>query len=582
MKKFQIILICILFCTKFYANTPNWQMVSGGDPIAPPAKNEYGLTILLDGRTMGAVTAKGHFQWLSTVPGGNPSPFLGKGDGGFIYTVSGNNKLSVFNPSGLCLWTKETPAEIISAPIQGKDGRIFVQCNQQITCFGINGKIKWNIQAQPSAGFPLLQLDDGSILHIQQKTISEHSTAIRISPFGEILEEIIFTGKIVQAKEIDCGILLIFTDGSFGCCSTSDLKAITKWTIPSSLLKLSASSVLVTKKNTSYAAILSPDITNTKITFIDIANGNILSQHTAPINTSLITFSVLENDSVILCDKKTATACSIKEGTIWEYEIPSKKQWSYVSYLDDGYLVVLEKNSWIISAYRVTQKIGSTKSTKKSTPQKNIYKEFTDKAAQKDGISQQSSSIFGRIISPAMLKEIEQKLPQGNFSEKEAVWISALNLETKQIETRFMSQSNEHITGSSIITNSLSYYQNVLFLIGNMESSIFNRSLSTIISNETDNSILIAALQAAANIGYDPENILLDSIQKLSYKSIAHNQRIAQHLCDAVYEICRYMGKPALFTKGRQILSHLLNNTSDARTKAIASITMEKIIALQM
>ena len=115
-----------------------------------------------------------------------------------------------------------------------------------------------------------------------------------------------------------------------------------------------------------------------------------------------------------------------------------------------------------------------------------------------------------------------------------------------------------------------------------MESILFNRSLSAIISNENDSSILMAALQAASNISYDPDNLLLDSIQKLTYKKVAHNQRIDQHLCNAVYEICRFMGKPAIFSKGREILSYLLNNSSDARTKAIASITMEKIIALQM
>ncbi|MBR5866434.1 MAG: hypothetical protein IKZ04_00840, partial [Spirochaetaceae bacterium] len=403
MKKIVLFLTCIILCTQLYSiTTPNWQLVSGGDPIAAPVITEYGLTVLLDGRTMAAITSKGNFQWLSTVPLGKPSAFLGKGNAGFIFTVSGKNKLSVFNPSGLCLWTKEAPAEIISAPIQGQDGRIFVQCNQMVACFGLNGTLKWSVNTGISSGFPLLQLEDGSILHIQEKTIEGRSTAIRISPFGEVLEELVFTGIISQAKEIDCGVLLLFTDGSFGCCSTSELKAITKWTIPSSVLSLNEASRLVTEKNSSFACILIPEGTNTKIAFADINNGKILSIQNVPVNTTSLTFTDLDNDSVILCDTQTALSCSQNEGIIWKTPIPSDKQWSYVAYTDNGYLIVFEKNSWVISAYRVTQKIGLRSTAKKSSFQKNMYKEFTDKAAKKYGITKESSSIFGRIISPSM------------------------------------------------------------------------------------------------------------------------------------------------------------------------------------
>ena len=77
----------------------------------------------------------------------------------------------------------------------------------------------------------LMTLNDGSLLHIQKKEISGKSTALRISPFGKILEEIVFTGIISCAVESSEGIILGFTTGSIAMCSVIDGSAETKWGI---------------------------------------------------------------------------------------------------------------------------------------------------------------------------------------------------------------------------------------------------------------------------------------------------------------------------------------------------------------
>ncbi len=583
--KNRLLILCLfsfpLFC--IFPATPSWQLVAGGDSVATPVITDYGFATLLDGRTMAAISSNGSLLWLSSVPGGKPLPFIGKGEGGFLITVGGKNKVSLFNPSGLCLWTREASSQVISAPIQGDDGRIFVQCNDKIDCFGTNGTLKWTIETSAAANIPLLQLEDGSILHIQSKTIGGCSTALRVSPFGKILEEITFTGKIANAKQTDFGVLIIFTDGSIGCCSSTEDGAVSKWVVTSDVLNISSSSSLVVEKGNSLAVVLSPSGSGTSVIFLNMDNGEIVSRQNSPIDSTNLTFSALDADSVMLCDTKKAAGCSVHESSLWQFEIPSSKKWSYVLCLKNGYLVVLEKNSWVISAYRVTQKVGEQRKLKNSIAKKNIYKPFIDMAAKKAGLNNQTSTLFGKVVSDDMILQMEQHLLAGNYADHEDTWVAALSLECMQITNRFMNQSSTQTLNFSQVDEDMVHYQKVLHLIGYLGSSIHNRTLASIIQKETDISLLIAALQTSSQVAYDPDNIILDSLEHLTRRqNIVSNQRVAQELCNAIYEICRFMGKPALFTKGRQLLSYLLNNSTDSKTKIYASLAMEKIIALQM
>ena len=89
---------------------------------------------------------------------------------------------------------------------------------------------------------PLTELEDGSVLCLLNTIVDGCSTAVRVSPFGEILEEITFTSVVAGVKQSKFGTILIFTDGSLGICSSTDNKAVTRWSIPA-LVSPSVSSV---------------------------------------------------------------------------------------------------------------------------------------------------------------------------------------------------------------------------------------------------------------------------------------------------------------------------------------------------
>ena len=129
----------------------------------------------------------------------------------------------------------------------------------------------------------------------------------------------------------------------------------------------------------------------------------------------------------------------------------------------------------------------------------------------------------------------------------------------------------------------ITYKESIIKLMGAFESSCFNRNLAQILQQETDISLLRTALRASAKIAYDPNLELLSSIELLLGKtSLLSNYTITTAICNAVYEICRFMGKPALFSRGRYILSYLLNQKLDSKTKDYAVYTLQKLISLEM
>ena len=73
MKKIFCLVFIFLFVSFFYAEEsealqPNWQLVVGGAPIAPPIITDFGFAVPLDGRTMAAVSETGQLMWFATLP----------------------------------------------------------------------------------------------------------------------------------------------------------------------------------------------------------------------------------------------------------------------------------------------------------------------------------------------------------------------------------------------------------------------------------------------------------------------------------------------------------------------------------
>lgn len=585
MKKIFCLVFIFLFVSFFYAEEsealqPNWQLVVGGAPIAPPIITDFGFAVPLDGRTMAAVSETGQLMWFATLPGYKTSPHYTMGAGDFLIAVSGGNKLSLINPSGLTLWSSTAPAEILSTPLQGRDGRIYLQCTNQLACFGIGGTLKWTLPVENISTLPLTELEDGSVLCLLNTIVDGCSTAVRISPFGEILEEITFTSVVAGVKQSKFGTILIFTDGSLGICSSTDNMAVTRWSIPA-LVSPSVSSVppqIYLDTLHTLCAVVTASGSQSLVTVVDLDKGEKKFNVSVAINLNDLQFGTIDLTNIVLCDSQKALGLSLDDGVeVWNSDLPGKLTWDYLLYTPKGYIITLEKKSWLISAYRVTQTIGSQQ-YRAYKSEKTNYPVYIELATQKANIPQNDSEVFMNLIPPDLEKTIYRSIYEGNYGTSEAQWQALVTREN----TRCLSNSKS-VSQNPMASYDITYKESIIKLMGAFESSCFNRNLAQILQQETDISLLRTALRASAKIAYDPNLELLSSIELLLGKtSLLSNYTITTAICNAVYEICRFMGKPALFSRGRYILSYLLNQKLDSKTKDYAVYTLQKLISLEM
>ncbi len=561
---------------------PTWQLVVGGAPVGNPLITEYGFAVPLEGRTMAAVSEDGRLMWFAGLPGSRISPHSSTGTGDFLITVSGGNVVSLINPSGLTLWSAKAPAEIISTPIQGRDGRIYVQCPREVACFGINGTLKWSTPAGESSGIPLLELEDGSILHIQKKTLQGCSTALRYSPFGVILEELTLSGKVTSAITTKYGVILVFTDGSLGCISSKNNAAQDSWTLPAGSIGGSAAARLFLDRLQSICAVVTPADGQTTVTYLNPQDGTISLSTTVPVDTNRIAFGTFDRSSLVLCDTTRAVGVSLEGEVTWESTLPGTMNWSHILYLPQGYLAMLEKDSWVIKAYRVTQHIGLASQTTTRPERNTAFPVYVEESSQRAGLPQSTEYLFGRLISEEYMDDIKWELERGEYNDQEGQWLALVNLEMQRLFSKYTIQSVNPMEASFMEEN-MGYFEDIIKLMSSFESGCFNKELARIVRLEKDPAILSIVLGGIANVAYDPTFELLESIESLLTKHhLISNSRITALMCNATYEICRFMGKPALFTKGRYILSYLLNQNLDSGTKLYATATMRKIIALEM
>ena len=121
-----------------------------------------------------------------------------------------------------------------------------------------------------------------------------------------------------------------------------------------------------------------------------------------------------------------------------------------------------------------------------------------------------------------------------------------------------------------------------LEICGNTGLGCYTSLLSLIIDEERDFSVVTAAIKSAGNLCYDDGKII-SAMERLSRKPEFKSDILLQkEFCNTLYQICRFMGKPVLLNKGKELLVYLLTGTTNDEIKKFTRETMEKIIALQM
>jgi hypothetical protein len=561
-------------------------MVISGDALYSPQETTYGYVILSRGQMLTAITDTGAILWQKGLKG-SPTPFLTVTDEDFIYLVTSENELSLINPSGVILWTKKTSFSIIKAPFSGRDGRIYVIGKKNIACFGINGICKWEITLETETGpHSPVTLNDGSILVFCKNLSAGKTQAYRFSPFGTILEFIRFTGIVTASCSCKDGALILFNDGSAGLCSVSAAgKTYTKWTVSKTAANFGKNNnPKIVKTPGTGVCIVYFSGSGAGITILDTANGNVRLHFLLPEFQESESFFTDYKNGLFIADTTTAGLYTINDQTnhtVWETKLPDPDQtdsaWNFLQYSRDGYLILFT-TAWTVKGFRMQQRISqATKEKRQQYISKTIYNAFLKPSPSTEMDAVQLDGLVKMTVSEKRMNSLEY----GEYAENEISWTSDAQTSADAYLRSLSESTSRGIPAASWFEQNITETSKLIRQLSLFGTDRFVTTIAELLKKETNPSLLVCIVYAAADTAYDPNEALLSALEYTINHS-KNNDSVLAAVCDATYSICRFMGRPAFYEKGKELLSSLLYSSYTASVRNYAAENLQKLLILKM
>lgn len=586
MKKYLVsflILFCIystIFSQEILsAVNSSWTTVIPGKVICEPSATSYGFSLITDAQQISAFSNSGKILWEKQLERSRNAFVSTLKDDFFAVVTSNGSKLSLLNPSGCEIWSREIDFQIIDKPFSGRDGRFFIRGSNILECYGINGICRWRIETQEQSNLPVLELNDGSLVIFLKEKNQNKTLGLRVSPFGEILEEITFSGEILKAFSCEQGILLNFTDGTAGLFTVIDNAAQNKWVLLISVndkTQIQNSTFLVSQ-NKQKVAFLLPSQNQAEIYLINQKDGSIsYSFIIENINGYKLCEKYINNDGILLTDDTSARFYSLEGIDLWNAKLPSqtgKEKYNYTFITQDNHIIFCGEN-WSLNAYRFSQ---SSQQKTGNYEEPRDYPEFI-KPENNLFALQYTNTIDKAFISEQRFSSLKN----GNYGPKEILWLSEMlgNCQAYQ-STMQTSDFGTHKERSAFETDTAAVNKM-------LQQLPLYATVSTVdytayfLKNISNSSLIQTLLLSISNNGYDPEGKILDSIEIISSKYSTKSDRLICATCDAVYSICLFMGRPAFNSKGKNILARFLLPDFSIKARTYARNTLKKIADLDL
>ncbi len=575
-RKKNIFIILFLFSSSLFAQetlsnlNTSWSNVLSGVVICEPAVTSYGFCAVTDARTISAFTNSGKLLWEKNT-GRLRNIILHPLPDDFILYIDLSNKiLKILNPTGTEIWSKNLNYMVNKSPLAGRDGRFFLSGENIVECYGINGVQKWQLETETQKNIPIQELPDGSIV-IFLADEKNQTKGLRISPFGLVLEEILFSGSVTTANTCEDGILLTFTDGSAGLFSIQDGFSQNKW--------------VLSKRNTN--ALFSVSENKSDYLYIELLSDGIvlneLNQNDGSVTHSIKIKEILgtkvekicfNESGILLIDNKSAGLYSKNGKEIWFAKLPSrtsKTTWNHIIYTSDNHLIFCYKN-WTLNAYRIAQ--NNSHSVNNSVHED--YDSFMK--YEKNFDTQYSYSFSQEIISESRIDDLNS----GLYADKEKIYLQDI-ISICSAYSEFLSTSDFGTRKEkSIFEQDSAGFEKVLaqlMLLGNKNSQNLAASILAKTNNRSFQRVILSGIKSN---GYDPDERLLKSIEKVSQNISYKDKVFSSFICDAVYSICLFMGRPAYNSKGKDILKNFMYPSYDAKIREYARDTLKRIIELDL
>ena len=548
----------------------SWAAVLPGTPLCEPAITSYGFCIATDARNIMGFSSGGTLLWEKNIGRvRNMSLTTLPGDFVLFYDKS-NNIIKLFNPSGSEIWSKALDFQMTEKPFAGRDGRFFVYGENTITCFGINGSVRWTMETPAQKNLPVQELPDGSIILFlaDEKGATK---GLRISPFGEQLENIIFAGSITNTWTCREGILLSFSDGSAGLFSIDNGLSVNRWVAQA---KGETALFSVHPDGSQFRLITLSGTNGLTVYKLDSQTGAVLQSKKLPQIKGNAAPIATTDSGLFLCDQNNAILLNDDLSEIWSARMPDSmrnKKVSFTAYLLQDYLLIFDRN-WSINAYHTAQ------STSKKTVLKNEQADYSSFVPL--DLSEFSYFYEGTFFNQIKDPSISEKIKGQNFGKLEAQWLTH-TLSIAKLYSMDATSSDFGIhTEKSVFETDSAGFETILTQLALLGTLQTQNAAADIISKSRNKSYCKVLM---ANIcGYDPDGKLLTALDRNAELAGNKDTVYLFTLCDAVYSVCFFMGRPAYNKKGREIIKKFMGSAYPSTVRSYARDTLKKIISLEL
>ena len=470
---------------------------------------------------------------------------------GIILSVSSNRKtLSLYNPDGYFVWSYTFETTISHSPVAGYDGRVFVSTKDKLYCFGVTGGLRWERSVPAEITEQVRMLNDGTLLCISTPS-GEKSFAYRFTPYGDMIEEITFYGEAVLTAEHENGVLILFSDGTFGCCSVQDNMAVSLWA------SLSIPNMRINKNNVDMASILRLGESYAVVLY---PNGLIIAFNTEDGSEAYRTsVSSGFNKGSLYCgagkimvitefDKEVVFSLFSMDGeSLWDGMRKTKGEIIYF-YTSDGYLLQFTDN-WLLSV------------SKPLFYEKNTYSTVS--------------------------QFVERPRTYGTYkNNEEEQYIQEIRDGFEEIMAELSPVSNPSIyTGidpslfEKDIISSLKCIQDAA-----LTGYDFSNEIGELIKNSDNELYVKTALEYSIKNGYDPDAYMLKAIYTFinSPHKFIGSDSLYKLICDAVSSICKFTGAEIFQNYGNRILVKFMSSGYSTSVKEYAMSVMKSLMDLQI
>ncbi len=550
-----------------------WTRVLPGKLICEPQTTSQGFAVITDAHSLMSFTSYGRIVYEKILNRANGAVF-GVLQNDYMAVVTANSKkLTLLNPDGKELWTTTTDFKINKIPYSGRDGRFFVQGEDVIACYGINGLQKWKLTTPLQSKIALNELQNGSLILMLKNLDAGKTKALRISPFGEIEEEITFAGEVIRALTTPQGILLVFTDGTSGLfdLDTENNKSTHRWLFKKDAVQKTNKDFFILSQDKNDVVYVNIKASNVEIDYINLTDGSIKDSFIIDeqINPE---YGWYNTTGVFIADSKKACFYNNAGRYIWSGILPasnSKQAPSHTSFTVDNCFLLFGKD-WSIHAFQAAR---AEEKSQTLTTVKNDYSSFYD-----INTTLMELPLPLPLDKNLLLPERVVLLQKGSYGATEKQYASEL-LSICTAYKKLMTRTNfgTRVEKNFFETDSVGM-ENILSQINLFGTDTFCDYTAFFLRKETNKTLIHALLRGVAQNGYDPQGKILESLEYLAHNTSDKDEVILKDICDAVYSVCITNGGIAIEPLGKDTLTTLLYPKYTSVIRDYARNTLKKLV----